>query len=345
MRTAHSTPGQDLTTAALGAWMIAAIFADGWAHVNLDSTRESFFTPSHALLYAGFLATAGWTSLPALRAVGGIARRRAALPVGYGLALIGAVWHQNLGIEVGLEALISPTHLLLMVGGLLVLVAPVRAAWDRPGTQPGLRALFPALLGTTLIAALIAFFVSYSWGVVGSGPILPIDPAALDEQAAGHHLAEGALAGGLLDRLATTLVLMGPLLLLLRRWRLPVGAVTLLFGVVSALVGVLYAGVTPWTPTLVAVGAGVLGDGLLLALRPGPEPDDRVRLLIFAAALPTILWALNFVAWASVGPITWPVELWSGTIALAAMTGFGLALLSSPPRMPVRQGQVRTTSL
>lgn len=41
-------PWRDGVTILFGLWMIAAVFADGWAHLNLASTRETFFTPSHA---------------------------------------------------------------------------------------------------------------------------------------------------------------------------------------------------------------------------------------------------------------------------------------------------------
>src|SRR5215213_8119748 len=40
-------------------WFIAGLFLDGWAHANLASTLETFFTPWHAVLYSGFFAVAG----------------------------------------------------------------------------------------------------------------------------------------------------------------------------------------------------------------------------------------------------------------------------------------------
>jgi hypothetical protein len=44
------------------------------------------------------------------------------------------------GIKVDLEALLSPTHLLLAVGGALISTGPLRTALNRPGTHsPGQR--------------------------------------------------------------------------------------------------------------------------------------------------------------------------------------------------------------
>src|SRR6266511_1338166 len=54
-----ASPGQDAFTVALGAWLIGALFADGWAHLNAPEL-ESFFTPWHLALYSGFAALAGW---------------------------------------------------------------------------------------------------------------------------------------------------------------------------------------------------------------------------------------------------------------------------------------------
>lgn len=328
---------RDLTTVGLGALMIVGIFADGWSHLNLESSTESFFTPSHGLLYAGFLATAAWIAWQSYRAASRT-RRWSALPHGYGMGLGGTLvfgagglgdllWHTSLGIEVSVEALLSPTHLLLMTGALFVLlVAPVAAA-RRLGAGPGFRALLPALLGVSLATALVAFFLSFAWGVVDPAPSAAVPAAALDEQAAGHFEAERMLGSGILTRLITTAVLLTPILMLVRRWWLPFGSLTLFFAIVNGLVAVLYAGLAPLSLTLGALLVGLLADVLLALL--GPQLRSRGRLLTFAAGVPAALWAVNFGVLAVSEAVRWPPELWSGTIVLAAGTGAALALLSS----------------
>jgi len=67
----------DLVTAALAAWLIVGLFVDGWAH-NTRPLLETFFTPWHALFYSGFASLAAWSVW-----------RRAAVPPGYGLAVVG----------------------------------------------------------------------------------------------------------------------------------------------------------------------------------------------------------------------------------------------------------------
>lgn len=221
-----------LVTMLLGVWTVGGVFVDGWAHINLASTRETFFTPWHGLLYSGFTAVSAWMALPLLRRGRGVTVADS-VSVGYGLGFAGlvlfaaggagdAVWHALLGIEVGIDALLSPTHLLLLTGGILMLTSPLRAAWhshDQP--VPTLRQLLPAVLSVTLTAALVAFFFAYAWGALDTSPVTAVPAAALDENAPGHPAAERAIGFAILSRLLTTAVLLGPLLLMMRRWRLP----------------------------------------------------------------------------------------------------------------------------
>jgi hypothetical protein len=129
-------------------WFIAGMFLDGWAHNNLASSLEMFFTPWHGVLYFGFFAVAGMLVGQTRNMARGHVWTRA-LPQGYLLALFGAalfsfggagdlVWHTIFGIESNMEALFSPTHLLLATGAMLFITGPVRAlclAGVRPTTD------------------------------------------------------------------------------------------------------------------------------------------------------------------------------------------------------------------
>ncbi len=259
-----------LVAMVLGTWLVAGVFVDGWAHINLPATEESFFTPWHGVLYSGFAAVTAWVALPLLR------HREATLswrvPVGYGLGVVGIVlfatggvgdmiWHTVIGIETGVDALLSPTHLLLLAGGLLLLTSPVRAAeWTITESDPTLKELLPAVVALALSVAIVGFFFAYAWGLIDLTPVEPVPPAALDEHAPGHHQAEQLVAFGILSRVLTTALLLGPLLYLARRWRPPVGTVTILVATVSIPLFVLAAG----SPTVVDLGVGPVGLALLL---------------------------------------------------------------------------------
>ena len=97
---------------------------------------------------------------------------RRALPRGYRLSLLGAgifavgggldlVWHELFGVEVDLEPLLRPTHLVLALGGVLMASGPLRAAWARRGAR-GWLALGPALIAAALFLSVLTFFTAYA---------------------------------------------------------------------------------------------------------------------------------------------------------------------------------------
>jgi len=143
----------DAVTMLLGTWLLVGLVVDGWAHNNLQAL-ETFFTPWHAVFYSGFVATAGWVLATATRARQPEPSGLAAFPAGYGLAVVGVVifavggagdlaWHSIIGIEQDVEALFSPTHLLLFAGMALILSTPLRGGLERPG--PASRPWLPAV--------------------------------------------------------------------------------------------------------------------------------------------------------------------------------------------------------
>src|SRR6266545_126929 len=167
----RSTSRTDLVTILLGMWVVLGLVAGGNTHLNTPH-RETFFTPSHAVLYSGYLSAAGWMGWQVLQQ-----RRRghqglAAVPVGYGLGLVGAVlfglggladlaWHALFGIETDIDALLSPSHLVLFFGAALILTTPWRAAASAAEEAPGFRAFLPVLVSATATVMFVAFFVLY----------------------------------------------------------------------------------------------------------------------------------------------------------------------------------------
>lgn len=56
----YASVGFDRVAAALSGWLVGGFLLDVWAHHNLPSTLETFFTPWHGVLYSGFLAVAAF---------------------------------------------------------------------------------------------------------------------------------------------------------------------------------------------------------------------------------------------------------------------------------------------
>jgi hypothetical protein len=333
--------GDDLAAALLGTWVVAGLFLDGWAHVNQPGL-ETFFSPWHAVFYAGFMVS----TVVLARLVARHQRGRfdpARVPAGYGLGLVGAglfvaggvadgAWHTVFGVEVGVAALLSPSHLLLFSGGLLMVTSPVRSAWsspDLPARSPAL-ALLPALWATALTTAVVLFFFQYLSAFVTRAPSTPEAPGP-----------EGLLTTivGVASVLVTNLILLGPVLLLARRWRLPFGTVTLLAGVGAAgLTSLRELVLGALVPAMLA--GGLASDLLVARLRPAPDRPGAYRAA--AALVPLLLWGAWLAAYALAYGIAWPPELWAGVLGMASLSGLGLSLLAMPPAVPAGAWEAAT---
>lgn len=317
-----STRRDELAVAFFGTWMMIGLFLDGWAHQA--NKPETFFSPWHGVLYSGFGAAQlfyfwqGWRERREVRLLQDMTDRLMVV----GLIVFGAgavgdfVWHEIFGIEVDLETLLSPTHLALMVGGMLMVTGPIRMAWRRTEeTQPSVRSFFPILVCITLATALASFFLMYvsafnnpHWSAFSSA-----------------RSNEGQQVSGIATILVTNALLIGAMLLVVRRWRPPFGSLTFLFSVVALMTNGLQ-GFESASLVVAAVIAGATADVLV-------RRNTSVRLL--SVVVPIVLWASWYAVFHAVWGLRWPVDLWSGTIILAAMTGIGLSLLASPPRTAV----------
>lgn len=336
---------EDLGTVTAGAWMVLGLFSDGWAHLTLPA-MESFFTPWHAALYSGFLAAAVWVVVLALRrgahpALVLRAPRKALhlLPAGYPSAALGVVvfgsggvldlaWHTAFGIEVGLDALLSPSHLTLFVGGALLLSAPVRAAWRTPDDLPArFGARFPELLSLALTTGLVSFFLMYLSAFARPG----VDEAMirLPEGAVGHEQAQLSAVVTLAAYLTTTGLIAVPLLLLARRTRIPLGATTLLIGTVAWLSAALDGFSRVGLPLAVTVAA-VLADLALARLDRIRGFAARGRLPLIGGLVPAVVWSAEFAVVALGTGIRYPVALWTGVLLLSILCGAALGLLAAP---------------
>lgn len=303
--------------AVFSIWSVVGLFLDGWSHRH--DKPETFFTPYHLVLYSGFAAAVLWSATEAAR------QRRAgdafAVPGGRLTILAAAmfalgggadmVWHEVFGVEADTEALLSPTHLLLFVGGILLTSGPVRAAWSAPGdTAPTLVAFLPRVVGLALATSIAAFVTQF------------VHPFLADSF---HREAADQWIGGLFLQ---TVVLMVPLLTMLRRWRVPTGAVTVYVTAVTLLVLGLEA-FERWPFVIAAVVAGAVGDAFV----------DKPHAL--GAAVPAALWAVFFALIPFTDDFDWTVELWAGATAVAALGGVALAVLAFPPTVPTAQREER----
>lgn len=332
---------EDLVTSLAGTWLILALFSDGWAHFNVPEL-EGFFTPWHGALYSGFAAAALWVAVLGLRrgvTVGeGLRRPLTALrrlPAGYQLAGTGVVvfglggvldllWHTAFGVEQGIDALLSPSHLTLFVGGMMLLTAPVRGAWTAPDGATGMRARFAELLSLTLSTLLATFFLLYTSAFLRPG----VDEqfVRLPEDAPGHEAAELPAIFTMASYLVTTALVVVPLVLLAKRGGVPRGAVALLVVPVVWLSAVLAEFEQVGVAVAVTIAA-VVADAVVARLDAVPT---RYRLPLVGAVLPALIWPSVLLAVALGDGIRYPVALWSGVVLLTVLLGALLGGVARP---------------
>src|SRR5260221_11024776 len=295
-------------------WLIRGSLIDGRAH-RRGKVVQTFFTPWHAIFYTGFAATAGiilaaWT----------INHRRGyswaeAIPTGYRLTLIGAavfsgggafdlVWHTVFGIEVDIEALFSPSHLILRLGLFLIMNGPFRAAWQRTKSKTsGFFANLPMLLSLVFTLSVCTFLT------------FPLH--SFHNEFAGGSLSDTSRSGlltiaGMSSVLFESALLMGFVLVAIRRWKLPFGSLTLLLTINTAALSVVSSN---WWILLVAIPTGLLGDIFIRMFNPSTE--NRTSLRVFAFGFPATLYLLYFIGLNLTEVVWWRVHLWGRAIVLA----------------------------
>lgn len=330
---ARSTPIEDALTIAASLWLVVGLFLDGYAHEHFVDGDESFLSPWHGVFYSGFAASVAVIAWMARRR-SGIVRAAQVLPPGYrsvpnALALFGlgglgdALWHAGFGVERGIDALLSPTHLLLFAALLVMLGAPFRAASSQP--QPGSptwRTSWPGLGSLLLAAALVGFFLNFAWGL-GNDALIRVayDPVT--------ETGEEEVIAALASTLVATGVLFGSALLLMRKGLAARGSFTMMFGAVALLIAVAFeegaAGVG-------AALAGGLALDVLVRTRTTPSPVAGTTRRAFTLA-PAVMWLTYYLLARFDGPIAWQPELWLGSLVLNALAGFALWSISMEPTL------------
>jgi hypothetical protein len=173
-----------------------------------------------------------------------------------------------------------------------------------------------------MVTAVILFFVQYLWLVPDTFYALrPFD----SERGVGIDNVLTFFGGAM----TCTVVLLGPLLMISRRWTLPFGAGTLVFGAAVALEALSFS--RKLWPVAVAAIAGLAFDVTLALgrrLTSGPTSRGLAAHRLAAFTGPAVLFGgYLLVAAAADGPLGWPPEIWGGLVVSAGFVGVGLVLI------------------
>jgi hypothetical protein len=337
-------PALDLAISFCGIWLAAGFLWDSWAHLHVGV--ETFFTPYHAIFYAAMLGAAATFAIFA-----NINRRRGyryprLLPVAYRRALIGVpvfflggvgdlIWHTFFGVENRIEAVTSPTHLIIGYGVVLVLSGPIRSALAARTTVVSLRAQLPLIFCLASILEFAHLGMSYAFDPSAARMDAPPDQVATSP----YYLLQVALVlyktgTGVMIVLLTALVEMAFALWIASRFLLAPGAMTLFFLLGD---GMIAAALTNDRPILIIrlcmdVVAGLVADGILARKRAKPLalPSLR-RLRTFAIFVPLAYYGTFFGLTIALEGTWWNWSLIGGVIVWSVLVGFGLTFLMSEP--------------
>lgn len=309
----------DAVFTALALWMVAGVTWDFAFHQSgISFEEEGFLTVPHAVFYTAFLAIVVLFGTAILRNRSRGASWLEAIPFGYGYGVLGValfaiggpmdvLWHQAFGAEAGIEALVSPTHLLLATGAVLFFSSPLRAAWIR-GVEPSLIRQLPMLFSAGFVAISIAAFAMY-----GNPLVEPVATGALDP---GH---------GVLSIVMFSVLIVGVALSLVGRFRLAPGAFVFLFSFIA--VPFSYSdGLHSFFPAMVT--AGLIADGYNTVLQPAPSEPLRFR--GFAVVLTLTLFGGYFLSHRLIWGLEWSTHIWAGALFAAVLVGILVSYLVNP---------------
>lgn len=328
--------GFDWVLSVLGLLFLSGLYLDGWAH-NHDKVDQSFFTPWHAFFYGGFLLIA-----LLLASTLWVNHRRGApwnhaLPTGYSLSVLGVLifaaggvgdllWHETFGVEVEFDALFSPTHLILAIGLNLMITGPLRAAWTRAPRRLTWQMAGPLLCSLTGLISGLTFLMMAAHPLVSN--------IAGADHSYGNHIGQIA---GTVSVLLTTLLLVGPTLLVIRRWQLPAGSLFLVWGLntLAMFIVNLHHDDAIWLALAMFAAIVVIE---VLRLRLEPLWQQRNALRVFAALAPFLFMGSYFIALQFTEGTTWSIHMTTGIVVEAAIAGWLLSYLILPPALPSEIG-------
>jgi hypothetical protein len=213
--------------------------------------------------------------------------------------------------------------LALVLGLSLVVSGPLRAAWQRTGRRPSWRTLGPALLSLTALISALTFVLMYTHPVV-------FNTAGMRHPEYNSDIGQVA---GVLGMMVTAALLMGPTMLAMRRWALPIGSLTLVWGAnLSAMTIVNYHHGYTLYQYGIMLAVIILIDMLRIRLQPTIRNTGGWR--VFAFIAPVLYMGSYVVALLLTEGSNWSVHLLSGGVVLAGATGWLLSYLLLPPRIP-----------
>ncbi|BCY12827.1 hypothetical protein [Actinoplanes sp. L3-i22] len=313
------------------AWLVIGLQLDAYAHATTPEL-ETFWTPWHGVLYSG-IAASGFTllwimrsRLPAIPTYQSLISLPNALRIpllGMASLLVGGgvdtLWHNIFGIEKNLEIFVSPSHELIILGMVLV-------------------AMGPALMMATVPGRTLGFGSAWLVGISALFSVLPLHIYSLHASALGfRHLGTGVAVPNVFSPdgqlvhgyLFSTVLLLVPILMIGRRWPLPIGLPTALVAIPALLMHLMFDSEAPWWPQLTVALAAPVVELVLRVANHLVSAPVTARWLAFGLVAPPAVWgAVLLVGQIQTGTVGWNIHMVSGLLTLTAFTGAATVLVT-----------------
>jgi len=320
-------------------WISGGFFLDAWAHGHVPV--ESFFTPYHAVFYSGMLALILVLAAFVLRS------RRAgyswanAVQRCYRLPLLGIpifvlggfadmLWHRLLGIEEGVDALLSPTHQILGLGIFFVASAPIRSVLAERGRAASLAWQLPLILGLATWLMLVHFGTAYAFDPAAGRtnappPVVPFTANYLTALSIGYY----KVASGVSIVIFQSTLIAGFILWLVSRIRPAPGLITLLLVLGNTPAAAAFTNQTPLLPVMLAQSllTGILADAFVARYDPQPAARGRRAFAWFAIAVPMTYIGIYLLGTAMADRMWWDWNIALGSWIWSGVCGLALSLL------------------
>ncbi len=327
-------PGWLLALIAANTVAAVGLFGDIAGHVSLGivTVQDDFLSGWHLVLYGGVggvgLVLGAFAVVHGPRAPWAVLRGAcaglAALTVG-GLADAG--WHEAFGVEASFAALVSPPHLIVFAGLVLLMITPIGIISDGPSTPlDALRSLVLALSVTSLLLV-ISLFTGYLTPLIGGSEF---QAGAYVESLVGTSRLDYDTARGLgMTLWFGTLVALT--VVVVRARTAPVaGTWTVAFGLLG-LAPLIASGDVAWPLTGALLAFGLLSD--LTATRQRPHP-------VATGISVATMWGVMFAVVGGRGDLLWDRTLWGGVVTTGFLVGCAVGgvvrWVTAPPRVAPR---------
>ncbi len=338
----HAAPRSlvlDYAVGVCGVWISGGFFLDAWAHGHVPV--ETFFTPYHAVFYSGMLALACAIAAYCVRSHALGYRWPNLVPRPYRLALVGAaifavggagdmVWHRALGIEEGVDALLSPTHQILGLGIFFLASGPIRSVLADRAYATTLGRQLPLVLGLATWLILAHFGTAYAFDPAAGRPnapppIVPFSPNYLTALGIGYY----KVATGVLIVIFQSTLVAGFALWLVARMHPCPGMLTLLFLIGNVPAAAAFTNQTPLLAVTIAqsLATGILADAFVARYDPHPAFGRTRAFRTFAVGVPMTYIGIYLIGTLLGERIWWDWNVAVGSWIWSGVCGFALSLL------------------